>query len=160
MLSVQPTWALELPLQQQSVLLLACRGPDGIAKFHPCKEVVRAYRATCLVAAKYGRTLGFGEHADTFMSLKEFADEMAWGKVLKQYFDNMDDLPHHYQMHLLHGAEILGYKHPDERFRERWKLFYLKGVHDMHLNVETEAEMDKRLSDWGQRYWGVEYEEG
>ena len=45
-LSVQPTWCTMLPLQQQSVLFLASRGPDGVAKVHPCKPVIIAYRAT------------------------------------------------------------------------------------------------------------------
>jgi hypothetical protein len=37
-------WMDDLPMQQQSVVVLATRGPDGVAKHHPCKDVVRAYR--------------------------------------------------------------------------------------------------------------------
>lgn len=33
-ISVQPEWCLSLPIQQQSVLFLAARGPDGIKKRH------------------------------------------------------------------------------------------------------------------------------
>lgn len=153
--SVQPDWCLDLSLQQQSVLLLAARGPDGVAKHHPCKAVVRAYRGTVLVAARYGRLLDFGEGADTFMGLDRFASPACWAEDLNVYFDHVDSLPHHYQLHLMHGAQIIGYKHPEARFRARWHTFYADAVFDMHLKEETEAEMDSRLSDWGQRDWRV-----
>lgn len=151
--SVQPAWCRALTLQQQSVLFLAARGPDGVAKANPCKNVVRAYRGTVLLAAKYGRPLGFGERADSFMSLDRFADPVLWGEDIDAYFAHADSLPHHYQMHLAHGAQILGYKHPEEAFRERWLHFYQEVCHDLHLTPETEAEMDRRLGDWGRRFW-------
>jgi hypothetical protein len=143
-----------LPLQQQSVLLLASRGPDGIAKFHPSKVIQRAYRATVFMAGRYGRMLRFGEKADTFMSLEVFGSDTLWKQAVTDFFDHEDDLPHHFIMHLMHGVEILGYKHPDPMFRERWHGFYLRLVRDLHLTPETEAEMDKRLGDWGRAHWG------
>ena len=150
-LSVQPEWCRALPLQQQSVMLLAARGPDGVAKVHPCKGVVVAYRACVLVAAKYGRELRFGERADSFMSLGAFAED--WVVPVQDFMDHKDALPFHYVMHLLHGAEILSYKHPDGRYQARWEYFYKRLCSDMHLTPETEAEMDKRLSDWNQEHW-------
>jgi hypothetical protein len=65
--SVQPPWCVELPLQQQSVLFLAGRGPDGLAKSHPCKAIHVAYRGTIFMAGKYGRMLEWGEKADSFL---------------------------------------------------------------------------------------------
>jgi hypothetical protein len=53
----------------------------------------------------------------------------------------------------MHGAQILGYKHPDERFRERWLGFYLRAVEEFHLQPETETQMDTRLGDWNQEHW-------
>jgi hypothetical protein len=94
-LSVVPRWMNTLPLQQQSVMLLASRGPDGIAKHHPCKNVVRAYRGTVLLAARYGRPLRWGEKADTFMSLDRIARSELWDEDVKAYFDSVDQLPHH-----------------------------------------------------------------
>jgi hypothetical protein len=151
--SVQPEWCLALPIQQQSVLLLAARGPDGIAKAHPAKRIQRAYRACVLVAARYGRSLSWNEKADTFMCLLEFSDSAKWTHAVEQFFLHADDLPHHFFMHLIHGAEILGYKHPDPRFRERWIDFYRQAVKDFHLTAETEQEMDARLSDWNRAFW-------
>jgi hypothetical protein len=67
--------------------------------------------------------------------------------------DHKDAIPFHYVMHLLHGAEILSYKHPDERYRARWEYFCKRLCVDMHLTPETEEEMDKRLCDWNQEHW-------
>lgn len=152
-ISVQPEWCLNLTVQQQSVLLLAARGPDGIAKYHPCKDVHRAYRGSVLIAAKFGRPLNWGEKADSFMSLDMFSDIVFWEVKVEDFFKHADDLPHHYYMHLMHGAEILGYKHPDVRFRTRWHKFYLQCVEELHLTAETEAEMDARLGDWDRQEW-------
>lgn len=152
--SVQPSWAAKLPMQQQSVLFLAARGPDTARKHHPCKPVVRAYRATVLVAAKRGRLLNWGEPADTFMALDVFADDGAWDQAVRDFIDHWSEMPQHYLAHLMHGAEILGYKHPDPRFRKRWYEFYLRCVDQYHLRPETEQQMDKRLGDWGREYWG------
>ncbi len=153
MKSVQPEWCLRLPLQQQSVLLLAARGPDGLNKTHPCKDVQRAYRATVFVAAKYGRLIRWGESVDGFMSLELFGDSELWKQVCDRFFPSIDSLPHHYFMHLLYGAEILGYKHPCVEFRKRWRAFYVRGVEELHFTPETEVQMDLRLNDWGQREW-------
>lgn len=151
--SVQPEWCLNLPIQQQSVLLLAARGPDGIAKAHPCKDIHRAYRASVLIAARYGRSLTLGENADSFMSLHLMRDPVTWHSAVTAFFEHADDLPHHYYMHLIHGAEILGYKHPCRNIRAYWHQFYTRCVAELHMNFETEEQMDARLSDWDRKHW-------
>ena len=149
-------WLFDLTMQQQSVLVLGCRGPDGIAKFHPTKEIVARYRATVLKAAYLGRPMRIDEGDDTtFMTLLGFSDDDHWHKICCLFFDHVDSLPHHYYLHLAHGAQIAGYKHPMETFRQRWGVFYLQCCHDMHLTAETEAQMDERLSDWHQRHWDL-----
>jgi hypothetical protein len=148
-------WMYPLPMQQQSVLVLACRGPDGIAKFHPCKELVARYRATVLKAAYLGRAMKTDEGDDTtFMTLRHFSDHEAWlHDCLIPFFDTVDSIPHHYYMHLAHGAEIIGYKHHDELFRRRWLNFYHRCCDNLHLYPEDEAQMDSRLSDWHRAHW-------
>lgn len=146
--SVQPEWATMLPLQQQSVMLLAARGPDGVGKFHPCKPVQRAYRGTVLCAAARRRPLEWGERGDTFMTLHEIAEPAAWHGAVEAFFATWDELPHHFILHLLHGAQIIGYKHPDPRLRTAWGYFYSTGTYEMHLTPECEAEMDDRLNDF------------
>lgn len=149
-------WLFDLTMQQQSVLVLGCRGPDGIAKFHPTKEIVARYRATVLKAAYLGRPMCVDEGDDTtFMTLLQFSDDDHWNAMCRQFFNHVDSLPHHYYLHLAHGAQIAGYKHPMETFRHRWGEFYLRCCHDMHMMAETEAQMDERLSDWHQRHWDL-----
>lgn len=158
-ISVFQDWLFDLTMQQQSVLVLACRGPDGIPKFHPSKEVVRHYRATVLKAAYLGRPMRPGESdGTTFMSLGLLTDDINWTKACNDFYDYVDQLPHHYYMHLLHGAQIIGYKHPMELFRLRWSQFYSLGCKDLHFMSETEQQMDYRLNDWGRQHWEVNSE--
>jgi hypothetical protein len=148
MIGVLQTWVQDLPsLREQSVLMLALRGPDNIGKSHPCKDVQRAYRATVMLAS-YGRPLKWGEAADSFMSMDLIADYDAWTKAVIAFFRDVDQLPHHFTMHLMHGAEIIGYKHPDIQIRSRWSDFYRRATLDMHVTPETEFAMDIRLADF------------
>lgn len=157
--SVQQSWALVLPMQQQGVLLLATRGPDGIAKDHPIKPIVQAYRATVLNAAHIGRPFSLDDvvenraPGDTFMTLEFFRRPADWAIVLDRFFRSIDNVSHHYLWHLAHGAQIIGYKHPDVRMRIGWRKLYFAMVEDMHLNPETEQQMDARLNDWGREGW-------
>lgn len=147
-------WMLALTMQQQSVLVLACRGPDGVAKFHPCKSLVARYRATVLKAAYLGRPMRVNEgDATTFMTLDRLTDDDHWAQISKAFFDTVDEIPHHYYMHIMHGAQIAAYKHSDEIFRARWLQFYKTCCHDLHVYPETESEMDARLSDWNRVHW-------
>jgi len=50
-------------------------------------------------------------------------------------------------MHVVHAAEIIGYKHPDVNIREQWLQFYLDCCRDLHMNPETAEHMEKRLGD-------------
>lgn len=153
-LGVLQDWIYDLPMQQQSVLMLACRGPDGVQKHHPAKHVVECFRACVLKAAHYGRPLESGERTPGFMTLEGFNCDKFWNDaVTGNYFDFIDELPHHYHLHLMHGAQIIGYKHPKELFRNRWRLFYLRCCADMHLHLETEDEMDARLNDFDRVSW-------
>jgi len=149
-------WLFALTMQQQSVLVLACRGPDGVAKFHPVKPIVARYRATVLKAAYLGRAMRVDEGDDTtFMTLIDFSNDEHWIAMCQSFFDNVDEAPHHYYMHLLHGAQIIGYKHPMETFRHRWGEFYARCCRDLHLYPESEEQMDKRLGDWNRKHWDV-----
>jgi hypothetical protein len=65
----------------------------------------------------------------------------------KDYLRYVDEMPHHFQLHMMHAAEILGYKHSDPGVRKWWNEFYLMIVNDAHLMPETEERMDWRLGD-------------
>lgn len=152
-LSVQPLWCKQLSLQQQSVLFLAARGPDGVDKWHPAKEVIRYYRAEVMLAARFGKVMEDGMTGDSFMTMKGFDGRLSFNAAVRKYMECVDYIPHHYHMHLLHGVQVLGYKHPNDDHRQAWNAFYLLGCHDLHMTPETEVEMDRRLSDWNQEGW-------
>lgn len=59
----------------------------------------------------------------------------------------MDQYPVHWLLHFIQAAEIIGYKCPDQNVRNYWKYFYITAVKAMHLNPESEFQLDMRLSD-------------
>ena len=92
----------------------------------------------------------------TFMTLTGFSDDAHWDMLCRDFFDHIDEIEHHYYMHLAHGAEIIGYKHPLPLMRERWCGFYYSCAENLHMRPETEAELDARLCDWMQEFWTKE----
>lgn len=143
--SVVQNWVSNLTCMQQTVLLTAIRGPDGVNKEHPAKEILRWLRRSILLSAFDRRVLedpyepgGGSFTGPQWRPLDDAADA---------YFDSVDAIPHHFQMHLMHAAEILGYKHPDESHRNWWNRFYLHYVNALHLQPETEQQLDCRLGD-------------
>ena len=67
--------------------------------------------------------------------------------LVADYLRSLDAIPHHFQLHLLHAVEIVGYKHPDRLIRGWWSRVYVRLVNDMHLHPESEVQMDARLGD-------------
>lgn len=163
--STVAAWVNDLPFMQQSVLLSAIRGCDGIPKRHKAKLLVKWYRRCILVSAFDGKVLGdpFAPGGGSFTGPLE--DLRPWiesgphpvseydhrcsilQKVADDFLDSRDELHAHYTGHMMHAFEILGYKHPDETIREYWNEIYLRLARAHHLHEETEAEMDARLGD-------------
>jgi len=144
-----PEWLHVLPLQQQAVVLLALRGPDGFPKEHGCKPILRFYRACILKAASIGRLLTGVEEVDTFMSRAAMCSWGTWEELTKRFREVEDELPVHYYTHFMHGAQVLAYKHPEKQIRARWLQFYFNCCNYLHVPPESEPQMDKRLNDFG-----------
>lgn len=162
---VQHPWVLEIPMMQQSVLFAAVRAPDGLRKDHPVKVLLRYYRRCILLSAFDKRVLadpfelGGGSFTGPFEwrhALEIFgrrADEEGYSlsywfdKMREHYLRHVDELPHHFQLHFMHAAQIVGVHHPDEETRAWWRIFYLMIVNDAHLLPESEQAMNLRLSD-------------
>lgn len=144
-MNVVQEWVSNLPLMQQTVLLCALRGPDGSMKNAGCKYLLRWYRRCILKSAMDGSIFldPYTEGGGSFMG--PIPNSMDW--ALTEYFNSIDSLPHHYQMHFLHAIEILGYKHPHSIISKRWFYIYNKYVQKMHLNIETVEQLDYRLRD-------------
>ena len=151
--SLLPDWIQALPLQQQAVLVQATRGADGFEKWHDAKHLVRCMRAIVFKAAYFGRTLEWGEKGDSYMDTVTMSVAVQWENAVQLWFDVIDQLPLHYVLHFAHAAEIIGYSHPDERYRELWLNFYLHVVNAFHMNPETEEQMNQRLADWNRKHW-------
>lgn len=150
--SVLQDWVAELPMMQQTVLLTAVRGPDGLPKYHPTKFLLRWFRRCILLSAMDGAVIGnpYFTGGGSFTGPSCEAD-VRWSSLMDDrvtdYLRSLDEVPHHFQMHLMHAVEILGYKHPDEVVRAWWHGVYLRLVHDMHLWPESEEQLDARLGD-------------
>lgn len=129
-------WAWELPLMQQTVLLCALRGPDGVQKDSPAKRVVRYFRRAVLHNARPLAESDFMEEANLGR----------WLDITTDFFADTDRYPAHFLLHLYHAAEILGYKHPDAETMGRWALFYKRACDAFHMRVELESELDARLN--------------
>lgn len=154
-------WVQELSLMQQSVLLSAIRGCDGIARHHKSKALVKWYRRCVLLSAFDGRALlnpydpGGGSFAGPVCSLPPGlppADRSEFvlrelERVASDFIASRDELPAHYQVHMMHAIEIVGYKHPLLPIRTFWHGLYERLAHAYHLWPETEEQLDTRLGD-------------
>ena len=146
---------------QQAVMLSAIRGPDGMPKFHQCKDVIRWYRRCVLISAfdKIAIDNPYHKGGGSFTgpscqvtpivnTMDRVSDwEFEIRPKLDAFMNSRDELPYHYTVHFMHAVEILGYKHPDMRIRKWWKMVYERMVMALHLFPETEEQMDRRLGD-------------
>lgn len=123
--------------KQQTVLLAGLRGCDGLPKHDPSKQFTKKMRAVLLKNAD--PTSSFMPCGEGEESIADFFIDCSRG--------GLDAYPVHWLMHFLQAAEIIGYKHPDEETRAYWIHFYLAGVTALHLNPESEEQLDKRLVD-------------
>lgn len=159
---VMQPWTHSITSMMQSVLITAVRGPDGLHKEHPAKLVLRWYRRCILMSAFEGRVLSDPHESGGGSFTGPLPDGKTPEECANDYLRCVDEVPHHFHMHLMHAAEIVGYKHPDPSTRTYWRWFYETAVMDAHLYPEPEAEMDKRLGDdphaWRAREAVVAYE--
>jgi len=148
---LQP-WVCELTFMQQSVLITACRGPDTLHKNHISKQLCRWMRR-CFLYSAFEKVVfedpyqsGGGSFTGPCVATDK-RGKICIDAALDQYLKSVDEVPHHFHLHLMHAAEILGYKHPNLDHRKWWNKVYIRIVKDAHLNPETEEQMDKRLGD-------------
>lgn len=152
-MTVLQLWVEQLTHMQQSVLLAAIRGPDGIKKDHVVKQILRWYRR-CILFCAFEKIVHKTPNEPCGGS---FTGAIQWRmdegmELVKEYLRHVDELPHHFQLHLMHAAEILGYKHPDSVLSEWWFNFYLAIVNDAHLCPESREAMERRLGD-SEKQW-------
>lgn len=157
--SVLHDWVHKLTFQMQALLLTAMRGPDENNKHNAAKAIIRYLRGVvCKPAGDWDRTNNndfmWGEYVKVIEKWHQHErkpDEHR--EVFQQYayafWEDHDEYPHHFIMHLVHCAQVVGYKHPDVSVSQWWGRFYLDACDAFHMNPETEKEMDRRLNDFG-----------
>lgn len=138
-------WVCGLTFQMQALLLTAMRGPDENNKYNAAKAIIRYLRGVVIKPAgdwdnKNDNDFMWGEYTSLFQHYVE------------EFWKDHDEYPHHFIMHLVHCAEVVGYKHPDRTIAQFWGDFYQDACHAFHMNAETEEQLDSRLSDFG---WGI-----
>lgn len=160
-------WVCRISLMQQSVLISAVRGPDGMRKRHPLKMLLRWYRR-CILLSAFDRCAlttpdwaGGGSFTGPSiprhnpnpgnMHVYTPKPDPGWpvrmAQVVDDFMDARDEMPSHAYLHFMHAFEIVGYKHPDEETRTFWNGVYVRMVHALHAWPETEEQMDDRLGD-------------
>lgn len=132
------SWIFDLPWMQQGVLFSAIRGCDGIMKEDVTKVITRGFRDVVLKCAK---------STGSFLSMTPTIEQLDDAMTQLYKSKGFDHYPVHYILHLVHAAEIIGYKHPELHIRNVWKLFYLKMCSAFHMHPESKEEMESRLKD-------------
>src|SRR5271157_6419595 len=102
--SVLQEWVQGLSFMQQTVLITATRGPDGIRKDHISKLLIRWLRRCYLISAFDGRVLEepFSPYGGSFTgpSIPPPPRQKSWqegmNEVLDNYLHTVDELPHHF----------------------------------------------------------------
>ena len=142
-------WVCELSFMQQSVLITSIRGCDGLAKYHPSKYILRWLRRCVLISAFDKCILSdpFDTRGGNFTGPIPKIKYPTLQHLFIEYLNNVDEVEHHFHMHLVHAAEILGYLHPDLDIKTPWREFYFDCCKDLHMHPETIGRMKNRLGD-------------
>lgn len=138
MKSVLQTWVMELPLRHQGTLLCAMRGCDEQPKF-PLNATPRQLVAYLrLQVCNPADPREVDREPGSFMS-----DCFPSGWKASE----LGHLPLHWYTHLMHAYEVLAYKHPSIIVRTNGLIAYTRMVHSLHLEIESEENMDIRLTE-------------
>lgn len=133
--AVQQEWVLELPLKMQTVLLANIRGVDS--QWMPgLKTIGRWYRSVIL------------NNGNKTTDPSDFMKPGALPTFDEpELLREVEYVPVHFFHHLILGMEIIAYKHPDGPTRRIAEYYYLGMVGLLHMNPETEPQLNWRLED-------------
>ena len=131
-------WLSGLSLKQQTVLLTALRGCDGVPKEDISKKFVRVYRSLILKNAEEGFDRDIDHH---------FMKEQITDSDVTEFLGHLDHYYMHWLTHFIYAIEIVGYNHPVSTIRQWWSCLYLGLVSAIHLSPESKEDNDYRLRD-------------
>lgn len=148
--SVLQDWVMELPLREQGTLVTAVRGCDTAPKFPvPADEHYMV---------ENGRANGTERHLTAFlrwcfMNPADVREVDVPGSFFMSTpptdwrASEFGHFPQHWYAHIMHGFEVIGYRHPDPHVRATAYVIYNKFVRNLHLNPERQEEFEERLSE-------------
>lgn len=136
--SILQEWVTELGLRHQGVLLTIVRGCDTAPKHDASKLLTQALRGLILNAH-----CGDEVKPATFIERVDAAELVNRARRVQK---DLDHLPHHYVMHLVHAVEILGYYHPEEEIQGACFGLYALFCRGLHVPIESRLELDDRLN--------------
>lgn len=129
---VQHKWLSKISWKMQTVVNQGLRAPDT----HFCKSLkilCRWMRSVVLQNADKNHTFMCSKLG--LPSLEELEHELNYCSV-------------HFATHFLYALEIISYKHPESCIRDIAIQYYGGILSELwHLHIETEQELDIRLSD-------------
>lgn len=134
---------MELPLREQGTLLTAVRG---------CDDEPKLWMRTGVAYSPGRRLTAFIRYC--FMNpadLREvdYEEGSFFQSEPPQPFkpSEFGHLPQHWYSHVMHGLEIIAYRHPDEYLSRAAMSMYFKMVENLHLRPEMKEQMVNRLSE-------------
>jgi hypothetical protein len=65
---------------------------------------------------------------------------------MEAFRKDVDHYPHHYVMHVVHAAQVLGCYHPEPVRARVWAKFYEDLCKGLHVNPESRAQLERRLN--------------
>ena len=140
--SILQEWVIKkLGRRHQGVLLGVVRGCDSIPKNDPSKAICKVMRGCVLVTHCSGNV-----RPTTYIERPEDIGAIAIEHRCEQFFlAGFDHYPTHFVTHLMHAAEMLGYKYPRGDIAAVWLWFYYGICKRLHVVPEGYAAMNKRL---------------
>lgn len=142
MRSVIQDWAMELQLREQGTLLTAVRGCDEEPKLWTSRGVADSpgRRLTAFI-----RWCFMVPHDPREVDIPGAFFQSRPPEPFKP--SEFGHLPQHWYSHVMHALEIIGYRHEDQQVRATAFGLYRALVSNLHLNVETQDEMQRRLGE-------------
>lgn len=140
--SVLQDWVMELPLREQGTLLTAVRG---------CDDEPKQWTATGFADSPGRRLTAFIRWC--FLNPADVREVDIPGAFFQSSPPHpfkpseFGHLPLHWNTHVMHALEVIGYRHPSPAIAGAASDLYAAMVHGLHLNVETCPQMIERLSE-------------
>jgi len=140
--SVLQDWVMKLQLREQGTLLTSVRG---------CDDEPKQWTATGFAESPGRRLTAFIRFC--FMNPADPREVDIPGAFFQSLPpapfrpSEFGHLPQHWYAHAMHALEIIAYRHPNVATRFKATGCYEAMVHNLHLNIETQVQMETRLGD-------------